>query len=76
MENNLARGSRGRIREGCYADIAVFDPVTVADTATFADPVRGPAGIRHVLVNGVPVVVDGRQTAARPGRILRGGLSA
>ncbi len=67
---------RGRIREGCHADIAVFDPLTVADTATFADPVRGPAGIRHVLVNGVPVVVDGRQTAARPGRMLRGGLSA
>jgi N-acyl-D-amino-acid deacylase len=48
----------------------------VADTATFADPVRVPAGIRHVLVNGMPVVVDGRQTAARPGRTLRGGPSA
>lgn len=67
----LGEHLRGRISQGCYADITVFNPLTVADTATFSDPVRFPAGIRHVLVNGVPVVVDGRHTEARPGRVLR-----
>lgn len=72
----LGERLRGRIRQGCHADITVFDPLTVADTATFSDPVRFPAGIRHVLVNGVPVVVDGRQTEARPGRVLRSPMPA
>jgi N-acyl-D-amino-acid deacylase len=62
---------RGRIAHGKKADLVVFDAKTVKDIATFEDPQRYPAGILHVLVNGVPVVTDGAHTGARPGRILR-----
>ena len=62
---------RGLIKEGCYADIVIFDPDTVADTATYLDPYRYPAGIKHVLVNGVPVIRDGDHTGSLPGKALR-----
>ncbi|MSP59161.1 MAG: D-aminoacylase [Myxococcales bacterium] len=62
---------RGAIDEGLIADLVVFDPATVADTATFEDPVRYPIGIQHVIVNGALVVADGRPTRARPGRTVR-----
>lgn len=62
---------RGRLRPGLAADVVVFDPVTVSDRATFLEPAQRPDGVRHVLVNGEPVISDGRQTAARPGRVLR-----
>ncbi len=64
-------GDRGRIARGRKADIVVFDAATIKDEATFDNPHRYPAGIRHVLVNGVPVVEDGNHTGARPGRMLR-----
>jgi N-acyl-D-amino-acid deacylase len=51
-------------------DVVVFDPATVADTATFADPHRYPRGIPWVLVNGEPVIADGQHTGSRPGRVL------
>jgi len=63
---------RGLLREGMFADIVVFDPVTVADRATFEQPHQLSVGIRHVFVNGVAVVKDGAVTSARPGRALRG----
>jgi N-acyl-D-amino-acid deacylase len=63
---------RGRIAPGLAADLVVFDADTVADRATAMEPQRAPAGIHHVFVNGVAVVSDGRPTAARPGRPLRG----
>ncbi|MCL6431103.1 MAG: D-aminoacylase [Anaerolineae bacterium] len=62
---------RGLLRPGLAADIVVFDPATVADRATHEAPRLAPAGIEHVLVNGVPVVQGGRLTGARPGRVLR-----
>jgi N-acyl-D-amino-acid deacylase len=62
---------RGRIASGKKADLVVFDPATVADAATFDAPHRYPTGIRYVLVNGVVVIDDGKQTEARPGRMLR-----
>ncbi|MDR7483641.1 MAG: D-aminoacylase [Armatimonadota bacterium] len=62
---------RGILQHGAWADLVVFDPATVADRATYDDPHQYPAGIRHVLVNGVPVVRDGQVTGARPGRVLR-----
>lgn len=62
---------RGVLRAGLYADIVVFDPETVCDRATFEDPKRLAVGIRHVIVNGVPVLRDGRPTGALPGRGLR-----
>ncbi len=61
---------RGRLAPGCYADLVVFEPDTVLDRATYAQPHQFPAGIRHVFVNGAPVVRDGQPTGARPGRVL------
>jgi N-acyl-D-aspartate/D-glutamate deacylase len=54
------------------ADITVFDPATIRDVSTFADPTHYSVGVRHVFVNGRPVVAEGRITAERPGRVLRG----
>jgi N-acyl-D-amino-acid deacylase len=67
----LGLADRGRIREGAAADLVVFDPATVADRATFEAPREPPAGIAAVVVNGVPVVLDGEPTGATPGRVLR-----
>jgi N-acyl-D-amino-acid deacylase len=63
---------RGLLRPGMFADLVVFDPATVKDEATFAQPNNYSAGMRHVLVNGKAVVADGAITAERPGRALRG----
>jgi dihydroorotase/N-acyl-D-amino-acid deacylase len=63
---------RGLVLEGLAADLAVFDPETIAERATFTDPHRLPEGMVHVLVNGVPVVRNGEATGARPGRLLAG----
>jgi N-acyl-D-amino-acid deacylase len=62
---------RGIVRAGAYADLCVFDPDTVIDRATFAEPTRPAAGIAHVLVNGRPVWSEGKSTGERPGRALR-----
>ena len=62
---------RGRILEGLAADIAVFDPDTVADRATFASPHQYPAGVAHVLVNGEEVLSAGSHTGRLPGRVIR-----
>lgn len=64
-------GDRGELREGWAADIVVFDPDTVADIASYADPRQYPTGIQHVVVNGELVVRDGKQTDARSGKLLR-----
>jgi N-acyl-D-aspartate/D-glutamate deacylase len=67
----LGLADRGRIREGAAADLVVFDPATVTDRATFEAPQQPPVGIAAVVVNGVPVVLDGEPTGAAPGRVLR-----
>jgi N-acyl-D-amino-acid deacylase len=64
-------GRRGLVRADHFADLVLFDPARIADTATYSDPRRHPAGISHVFVNGVEVVRDGAHTGARPGRALR-----
>jgi N-acyl-D-amino-acid deacylase len=64
---------RGRLVPGAFADIAVLDPATVADLATFEEPHRPAVGVHHVAVNGRLVVTDGVVTDARPGRRLRRG---
>lgn len=66
---------RGRLAIGFKADVVVFDPSTVAEAATWVEPHRYPVGIEWVIVNGEPVVADGRHTGARPGRVLRWGVS-
>ena len=63
---------RGILRPGMAADITVFDPETVRDVSTFEDPNHYSVGVRYVLVNGRAVVDEGKITAERPGRILRG----
>lgn len=63
---------RGILRPGMAADITVFDPAKVRDVSTFDDPNRYSVGIRYVLVNGRPVVFEGKITSERPGRPLRG----
>jgi dihydroorotase/N-acyl-D-amino-acid deacylase len=63
---------RGILRPGAFADIAVFDPKTIRDAATFSDPMHYSVGVRYVFVNGRPVVWDGAITDERPGRPLRG----
>ena len=63
---------RGLIKEGCRADIAIFDPADFKDRATYADPHQYPTGARTtVLVNGVVVVEDAKHTGATPGMVLR-----
>jgi N-acyl-D-amino-acid deacylase len=62
---------RGLVREGYAADLVLFDPDTVADTATFDEPRQAAAGIPYVLVNGVPVIEDGRHTGALAGHSIR-----
>ncbi len=63
---------RGRLAPGHYADVVVFDPVTIADTATFERPQQFAVGVREVFVNGVPVIVAGEYTGLTPGRVVRG----
>jgi len=63
---------KGRIKIGADADITVFDPAHVIDTATYEEPLQYSEGIVFVLVNGVPVVKDGKLVdGARPGRAAR-----
>jgi N-acyl-D-amino-acid deacylase len=61
---------RGLVQPGYFADLTVFDPATVKDESTYAEPHRYPTGIPYVLVNGTVVVDAGRMGAARPGRVL------
>jgi len=68
---NFGLTNRGIVRPGCYADICVFDPATIIDTASFEKPISAALGIDLVLANGVAVWRDGRSTGARPGRVLR-----
>ncbi|MGA2132611.1 MAG: D-aminoacylase [Bryobacteraceae bacterium] len=62
---------RGVLKQGMWADVVVFDPETIHDRATFADPNQLSEGMRFVLVNGVPVIEEGRMTSALPGKVLR-----
>ena len=63
---------RGVLKRGMWADIVVFDPETIADRSTFSAPNQLAVGMQWVLVNGVPVIAEGKMTGARPGQVLRG----
>ncbi|MGZ8361550.1 MAG: N-acyl-D-amino-acid deacylase family protein [Allosphingosinicella sp.] len=69
---NLGIADRGALRTGHFADLAIFDPATIADRATFTEPHQYAVGMRHVFVNGVQVLADGEHTGATPGRVVRG----
>ena len=63
---------RGVLKQGVWADVVVFDPETVRDLATFDDPNRLSEGMEYVLINGVPVIENGKMSGALPGKVLRG----
>ena len=67
-------GNRGAIRQNYAADVVVFDPVTVADAATFEAPHAYARGIPYVIVNGILVVRNAAQTEARPGQVIANSL--
>ena len=63
---------RGVLKQGMWADIVVFDPKTIHDVATFEKPNQLSVGMQYVIVNGIPVISNGKMTDALPGRVLRG----
>lgn len=63
---------RGRLAEGYFADVVVFDPTTIQDHATYENPHQYATGMVHVFVNGQQVLKDGEHTGEKPGRVVRG----
>jgi dihydroorotase/N-acyl-D-amino-acid deacylase len=63
---------RGVLKQGMWADVVIFDPPTIRDLATFEDPNQLAQGMSYVLVNGQPVIDQGKMTGVLPGRVLRG----
>jgi N-acyl-D-amino-acid deacylase len=63
---------RGVLKQGMWADVVVFDPATIRDKATFESPNQFSEGMEFVLVNGVPVIEEGKMTGALPGKVIRG----
>lgn len=63
---------RGVLKKGMWADVVVFDPATITDKATYEEPNQLSVGMEYVLVNGVPVISDGKMTGKLPGKVLRG----
>jgi N-acyl-D-amino-acid deacylase len=74
VADRLGLRDRGLLRAGCYADVVIFDPATVIDHATFADPHQMSVGVRDVWVNGARVLRDGEHTGAKPGRVVGRGV--
>ena len=72
VTRRLSIRDRGLLQEGLFADIAVFNPETIIDRATYEDPNQLSAGVEYVFVNGVAVVSGGKVTGAKPGVALRG----
>lgn len=68
----LGLNDRGVLKLGLAADIVVFDPDSVTDKATYESPAQYAVGMEDVLVNGVPVIENGRMTGALPGKVLHG----
>lgn len=68
----LGLTDRGVLKQGLWADIAIFDPEQIRDLATFEEPNQLSEGIQYLLVNGVAVIADGKATNALPGKVLRG----
>lgn len=70
--SRMGIADRGVLKTGIWADVVVFDPDSIRDKATFAEPNQLAVGMSWVLVNGVPVIADGKATGALPGQVLRG----
>ncbi|WP_425635881.1 N-acyl-D-amino-acid deacylase family protein [Algoriphagus yeomjeoni] len=69
---NLKIKKRGTLKEGYFADLAIFDPTQIQDHATFEEPMQYATGMVHVLVNGTPVLQNGEHTGAFPGQVVKG----
>ena len=65
-------GDHGVLKQGMFADVVIFDPETIRDLATFEQPNQLSKGMEYVLVNGIPVIAEGKMTGALPGKVLRG----
>jgi N-acyl-D-amino-acid deacylase len=63
---------RGVLKQGMWGDVVVFDPEKITDKATFEEPNQLSVGMDYVMVNGVPVIAEGKMTGALPGKVLRG----
>ena len=72
VADRLGLRERGLLRVGCCADVVAFDPETVGDRATFAEPHQRSVGVHEVWVNGTRVVEGGEHTGALPGQVVRG----
>jgi N-acyl-D-amino-acid deacylase len=70
VADRLGLRERGLLRSGCYADVVLFDPATIADQATFEAPHQLATGVRDVWVNGQRVLLSGQHTGATPGRFV------
>ncbi|SIO14287.1 N-acyl-D-amino-acid deacylase family protein [Algoriphagus halophilus] len=70
--NNLKIKKRGALKEGFFADLAIFDPNEIRDHATFEEPMQYATGMVHVFVNGTQVLKEGEHTGAFPGQVVRG----
>jgi N-acyl-D-amino-acid deacylase len=70
--SNIGISDRGRLAEGYFADVVVFDPDVIDDRATFEEPHQYAVGIQQVFVNGEHVIRDGEHTGALPGRVVHG----
>ncbi|MEX0684814.1 MAG: D-aminoacylase [Balneolales bacterium] len=69
--SNLRIANRGRLKQGYFADIVIFDPKTIRDNATYENPHQYATGVSHVIVNGVHVLKDGKHTRKTPGQVVR-----
>ena len=69
---NLGIRDRGSLAAGNYADLVVFDPQTIGDHATYAQPAQYASGVRDVFVNGIPVLRNGQATGRKAGQVVRG----
>ncbi len=69
--HSYRRHGCGIIKQGIYADVAVFDPATITDRATFDNPNQFSTGMRFVPVNGEAVISEGQMTNKLPGQVLR-----
>lgn len=70
--SNLKIEKRGSLKEGYFADLAIFDPAEIQDHATFENPMQYATGMIHVFVNGTQVLKDGEHTGAFPGQVVKG----
>jgi N-acyl-D-aspartate/D-glutamate deacylase len=69
--SRLGRTDLGRVAPGCQADLVVFDPATIGEAATYADPHQYCSGVEYVVVNGQVVIEHGEDTGAAAGRVPR-----